>query len=133
MKNDYIQTLHPHVGKTNKRIRVKKYEFIKVKLLEILNGIEPTHTELMEALYTNVKDEFKGGVQQYGTAVKLDPEARQKIKRLQTTPVKYRLLTSKKEYKYPKKNTRFELSESGVNYGPLKGSPTAQKIVAKIN
>jgi len=92
MKDEYIQTLHPVVGKTNKRISLKKYEIIKENILSILTGAELTHTELMEALYSRVKDNFDGGVQWYGETVKLDLEARQIIKRTKNKPEKYTLI-----------------------------------------
>jgi hypothetical protein len=96
MENEYIQTLHPIVGKTNKRISLKKYEFIKENLLEILKGVELTHTELMEALYLCIKDDFEGGIQWYGSIVKQDLEARKTIMRTGTNPVKYRLCTTER-------------------------------------
>jgi hypothetical protein len=92
MKSDYIQTLHPITGKTNKKISLDKYEFIKSHLLVIISGLEPTHTELMEELYARVKDEFEGGVQWYGETVKLDLEARFLIERTKEKPEKYRLI-----------------------------------------
>lgn len=91
MKEEQIQTLHPIPGKTNKRISIKKYSLIKENLLSILNQFEPTHTELMEKLYDNVKDVFEGGVQWYGETVKLDLEARKIIERTGTKPERYRL------------------------------------------
>ena len=66
MKEELIQTLHPQEDKTNKRISLKKYNFIRENLLAVLSGTEPTHTELMEALYARVKDNFEGCVQWYG-------------------------------------------------------------------
>lgn len=53
-----------------------------------------THTQLMEQLYTKVKDSFEGGVQWYGETVKLDLEARAIIERTGTKPEKYRLKTT---------------------------------------
>ena len=91
MKQEQIQTLHPHPGKINKRISVDKYNMIKQQILTILACSELTHTELMENLYNNVKDCFEGGVQWYGETVKLDLEARKIIERTVTKPVKYRL------------------------------------------
>jgi len=91
MKEETIQTLHPLVGKTNKKIALKKYDFIKEHLLNILSELELTHTELMEELYKRVKDDFEGGVQWYGETVKLDLEARQIIERTKSKPEKYRL------------------------------------------
>ena len=91
MEIKYIQTLHPKVGKTNRRITLEKYAFIKENLLQILSEAERTHTELMEALYARVKDDFKGGVQWYGEVVKLDLEARQIIERIKGKPEKYKL------------------------------------------
>ena len=91
MKEGYIQTLHPTVGKTNKAIVASKYEFIKSQLLSILATQTLTHTDLMEELYARVKDDFEGGVQWYGETVKLDLEARNMIERTPTKPEKYQL------------------------------------------
>lgn len=91
MKDEYIQTLHPMAGKSNKRILLKKYEVIKKNILTILKRKELTHTELMEELYARVKDTFEGGVQWYGETVKLDLEARKIITRIATKPEKYKL------------------------------------------
>ena len=89
MKEEKIQTLHPLPGKTNKSISTEKYNFIKKHLLAVLAKKELTHTELMEALYQKVKDDFTGGVQWYGETVKLDLEARKIIVRTRTKPEKY--------------------------------------------
>lgn len=94
MKDELIQTLHPHASKTNKKISLKKYEFIKDNILNILDGTELTHTELMEKLYERVKDDFEGGVQWYGETVKLDLEARNMIFRTISKPEKYKLTIS---------------------------------------
>lgn len=91
MKAEFIQTLHPQEGKTNKKIALHKYHFIKEHLVTIVREFELTHTELMEELYSRVKDDFEGGVQWYGAAVKLDLEARQIITRTKTKPEKYTL------------------------------------------
>ncbi|MFN8712386.1 MAG: DUF6958 family protein [Bacteroidota bacterium] len=91
MEVKYIQALHPQPGKTNKRITLEKYDFIKESLLKIIKEQELTHTELMEELYARVKDSFKGGVQWYGEVVKLDLEAREIIERTKAKPEKYKL------------------------------------------
>lgn len=91
MKHELIQTLHPQIDKTNKKISLSKYNFIKENLLAILSENEFTHTELMEELYTRVKETFEGGVQWYGETVKLDLEARKLVERTKTKPEKYRL------------------------------------------
>ena len=91
MKPTYIQTLHPQAGKTNKKIELDKYNFIKDHLLAILSEFEFTHTELMESLYSKVKNNFEGGVQWYGETVKLDLEARKIIERTKTKPERYKL------------------------------------------
>lgn len=91
MKEPSIQTLHPQAGKTNKKIVLAKYNTIKENLLKILKKKPLTHTELMEALYANVKDSFEGGVQWYGETVKLDLEARGIIERTNDKPQKYQL------------------------------------------
>ncbi|MCA6073810.1 DUF6958 family protein [Fulvivirga sedimenti] len=92
MKDETIQTLHPVAGKTNKRISLKKYEIIKENILSILAESEPTHTELMEELYSRIKDTFEGGVQWYGETVKLDLEARKIIERTEKKPERYRII-----------------------------------------
>lgn len=94
MKAELIQTLHPQVGKTNKKISLDKYTFIRENILSILAESELTHTELMEELFSRVKENFEGGVQWYGETVKLDLEARQIIERTTTKPEKYKLKTT---------------------------------------
>jgi hypothetical protein len=96
MKGAKIQTLHPVPGKTNKNIALEKYDVIKENILLLLNAAALTHTELMEQLYSNVKDSFEGGVQWYGETVKLDLEARKLIERTGTKPEKYRLTAKKR-------------------------------------
>lgn len=91
MKPETIQTLHPIPGKTNKLISLYKYTVIRENLLSILQNNELTHTELMEELYTRVKDTLEGGVQWYGETVKLDLEARGIIIRTNDKPQRYRL------------------------------------------
>jgi hypothetical protein len=91
MKDELIQTLHPQSGKINKKIALKKYEFIKDNILNILDGSELSHTELMEELYARIKENFEGGVQWYGETVKLDLEARNIISRTNSKPVRYKL------------------------------------------
>jgi hypothetical protein len=48
---------------------------LRENLLAIMAEFELTHTELMEELYSKVKDNFEGGVQWYGETVKLDLKA----------------------------------------------------------
>ena len=93
MESEFIQTLHPKAGKTNKKILLSKYTFIKENILTILTEVELTHLELMETLFSRVKDNFEGGVQWYGETVKLDLEARQIIERTKSKPEKYKLKT----------------------------------------
>lgn len=92
MKEEKIQTIHPDSRKTNKLIALTKYNIIKENILSILKECEPSHTELMELLYTRVKDTFEGGIQWYGEIVKLDLEARKKIERTKDKPEKYKLI-----------------------------------------
>lgn len=87
-----IQTLHPVPGKTNKNIARDKYELVKTHLLAILEKTEPTHLELMEALYQRIGKTFDGGVQWYGETVKLDLEARKMIERTKAKPERYKKL-----------------------------------------
>ena len=84
-----IQTLHPVPGKVNKMIAAHKYELVKKNLLAILAKEEPTHLELMEALYQRIGKTFDGGVQWYGEVVKLDLEASKIIGRTKTKPERY--------------------------------------------
>jgi hypothetical protein len=91
MKEEMIQTLHPQADKTNKKILLSKYSFIKENILAILSDKQLTHTELMEELFLRVKDNFDGGVQWYGETVKLDLEARQLIERTKSKLQKYKL------------------------------------------
>lgn len=91
-----IQTLHPDPLKTNKKIAADKYELVKKHLLAILAKSEPTHLELMEALYQRIGKTFEGGVQWYGETVKLDLEARKQIGRTKTKPERYLLLPTPK-------------------------------------
>lgn len=93
MKLETIQTLHPQAGKTNKKISFDKYNYIKEHLLMILSEFELTHTDLMEELFSRVKNDFDGGVQWYGQTVKLDLEARGLIERTNDKPEKYKLKT----------------------------------------
>jgi hypothetical protein len=86
-----IQTLHPVPGKVNKKIAADKYELVKKNILAILAKEEPTHLELMEALYQRIGKTFDGGVQWYGEIVKLDLEARKMIGRTKTKPERYTL------------------------------------------
>jgi hypothetical protein len=99
MKEEMIQTLHPQADKTNKRISLNKYNFIRENILAILKDKELTHTELMEELFVKVKDNFEGGIQWYGETVKLDLEARKLIERSKTNgrrsaPKKYKSKTT---------------------------------------
>jgi predicted DNA-binding protein (MmcQ/YjbR family) len=88
---NFIQTLHPDKSKTNKKILLEKYQFIKDELIKILQSAELSHSQLMERLHQNVKDIFEGGVQWYGETVKLDLEARKIIERTGSKPEIYRL------------------------------------------
>ena len=94
MTEETIQTLHPQANKTNKKILISKYNFIRENILTILSDNELTHTELMEKLFKRVKDNFDGGIQWYGETVKLDLEARKVIERTKTKPEKYKQTTT---------------------------------------
>lgn len=95
MQPEKIQTLHPDPNKTNKKISLEKYLFIKEHLLSILREHRPTHPELMELLFQRAKNNFEGGVQWYGETVKLDLEARNIIWRTAEKPQRYRLMDQK--------------------------------------
>ena len=89
---EQIQTLHPIPGKTNKRIALAKYTVVRNTLLSILADKPLTHTDLMEALYQQLKDSFEGGIQWYGETVKLDLEARHIIFRNEQKPPVYHIV-----------------------------------------
>ena len=91
---EFIQTLHPQLGKSNKKISLAKYNYIREQLLKILSEQELTHSNLMEELFSRAKNDFDGGIQWYGQAVKLDLEARKIIERTKDKPEKYRLKTT---------------------------------------
>ena len=91
MKEATIQTQHPESGKRNKRISVEKYEIIKAAILEILQNLTPTHTELIDALTANLKNSFRDNISWYGMTVKLDLEARKIIVRTSSKPQRYRV------------------------------------------
>ena len=82
------------MGKSNKKISLAKYNYIREQLLKILSEQELTHSNLMEELFSRVKNDFDGGIQWYGQAVKLDLEARKIIERTKDKPEKYRLKTT---------------------------------------
>jgi len=88
MKEEHIQTLHPHPDKTNKKMSFEKYNLIRENILTVLSETALTHTELMEELYARLKDNFEGSVQWCGETVKLDLEARQLIERTKNKPEK---------------------------------------------
>jgi hypothetical protein len=89
MSENKIQTLHPTPGKNNKLIDKHKYDTIRNTMLEVLSKDKLTHTQLMEAMYEILKDDFKGNVQWYGEAVKLDLEARGIVGRTNDKPQRY--------------------------------------------
>jgi len=91
MKEATIQTPHPESGKRNKRISVEKYEIIKAAILEILQYLTPTHTELIDELTANLKYSFRDNTSWYGMTVKLDLEARKIIVRTSSKPQRYRV------------------------------------------
>ncbi len=94
MKDETFQTLHPNTEKTNKKISLSKYIFIRENILDILIYNELTHIELMKELYVRAKDIFVGNVQWYGETVKLDLEARKLIERTKSKPEKYKISIS---------------------------------------
>ncbi len=91
MKEFKIQTLHSEKRKQNKVIQAEKYEIMKAPILEILQYLTPTHTELIDELTANLKNQFRDIISWYGMTVKLDLEARKIIVRTSSKPQKYRL------------------------------------------
>lgn len=82
MKELRFQTIHPQKGKKNKSIPADKYETVKKEILEILQYLIPTHTELINELHANLKKSFRDNISWYGMTVKLDLEARNIIQEL---------------------------------------------------
>jgi hypothetical protein len=87
---EQILTRHP-LGKSGRNIGKQQYEAVKQAMLSALRGKELTHTELMDALRTQLKGTFAGNIGWYGETVKLDLEARKTIERTSSRPPRYRL------------------------------------------
>ena len=92
MKEELIQTLHPHPGKNNKRMSLETYNVLRKNILAILKKSEPTGPQLMQELFRNVKGSYEEGLRSYVETVKLDLEARGIVERVRTKPVTYRLV-----------------------------------------
>jgi hypothetical protein len=79
---DTIRTLHPE-KKQGVNISREKYETICEAILSALQGKqEMTFMDLSRAVEKQVNGNFEGSVTWYVTTVKLDLEARGKIKRV---------------------------------------------------
>ena len=79
---DTIRTLHPE-KKQGVNISREKYEIICEAILAALQGKkEMTFMNLSRAVEKQVNGNFEGSVTWYVTTVKLDLEARGKIKRI---------------------------------------------------
>ena len=79
---DMIRTLHPE-KKQGVNISKEKYEIICKAILSTLNDRkEITFMNLSRAVEKEVNGNFEGSVTWYVTTVKLDLEARGKIKRV---------------------------------------------------
>ena len=77
-----IRTLHPE-KKQGVNISREKYEVIRQAILSVLEAEkEMTFMKLARAVEKEVKGGFEGSVTWYVTTVKLDLEARGKIKRV---------------------------------------------------
>jgi hypothetical protein len=84
MKN-MIRTLHPE-KKQGVNISREKYEIIRSAILCVLEEQkEITFMNLSRAVEKQVNGNFEGSVMWYVTTVKLDLEARGKIKRVQNS------------------------------------------------
>ena len=84
-----ILTRHPQ-GKSGRRIDRERYERVRAAILELLEGGELTHPELMSGLAARLRKGFEGSPHWYGETVKLDLEARRVIERTDSRPQKYR-------------------------------------------
>lgn len=79
---DIIRTLHPE-KKQGVNISREKYEVIREAIMCVLQvQKEMTFMKLSHAVEKEVKGKFEGSVTWYVTTVKLDLEARGKIKRV---------------------------------------------------
>lgn len=79
---DRILTLHPE-KKQGVNISKEKYEIIRNTILSILQAQkEMTFMKLARAVEKEVDGKFEGSVAWYVTTVKLDLEARGKVKRV---------------------------------------------------
>ena len=86
-----IFTKHPR-GKSGKSISKDKYDAIKEAMLKVLKGKELTHNELFNKIEQLLKRKFDGNVSWYAETVKLDLEARKRLKRIDSKPQKYKLI-----------------------------------------
>lgn len=79
---DTIRTLHPD-KKQGVNISREKYEIISKAILSALHSQkEMTFMNLSRAVEKEVCDKFEGSVMWYVTTIKLDLEARGKVKRV---------------------------------------------------
>ena len=79
---DRILTLHPE-KKQGVSISKEKYEIIRNAILSVLHAQkEMTFMKLTRAVEKEVDGKFEGSVTWYVTTVKLDLEARGKVKRV---------------------------------------------------
>lgn len=93
METKKILTKHPQ-GKSGRNIDLEKYEMVKDAILQILDGKELTHNELLDHLNKILKTKFVGNIGWYSETVKLDLEAREIIERTASKPQKYRIKSS---------------------------------------
>ncbi len=78
-----ILTKHPDPSKKGVNISKEKYDIISKYIIEIIRkNKEISFSELMKMVKVKLNGKFSGSIPWYVTTVKLDLEARNKIKRI---------------------------------------------------
>ncbi|WP_053217819.1 DUF6958 family protein [Virgibacillus senegalensis] len=92
---EMIQLQHPE-GKQGARIRLDKYDLIKKEIVStVRRGDGISYKQLTKEVNERLKGKFEGSVTWYVTAVKLDLEARDMIKRYTHKRLQYLAMTDK--------------------------------------
>lgn len=83
---DKIQLLNPDLAKKGAVVDRQKYEVVKDAIIHIIDERgKMTFKELMNEVVNQLSNQFEGSPSWYCTAVKLDLEARNIVKRVNTS------------------------------------------------
>lgn len=90
-ESERILTRHPE-GKKGVNIEKSKYTDVRHAIINCLRVDKFTYTELAHSVQGKLGDSFSGSIRWYTEVVKLDLEARRKIRWTDDKPQKYELL-----------------------------------------